>query len=203
MRTSLASLLIAIASIARCESEPLPIEPKLYLPGSFLISATSSATLFTPRFAGTVSALGCVVRMGGSAAHKTNSANATMRFIDPPGWSPALGNLSRSPLRAYVCRPLPRSSEVWFLTDYAMDREILYEPCDPDPWIGRLHRHASAHDPARDARSADRKVWRRRVQGAVFARLHHRHRADRLGFCALSGNRLDRRVVSAHLDAAR
>ena len=28
--------------MARCDSEPLPIEPKLYLPGSRLSSATSS-----------------------------------------------------------------------------------------------------------------------------------------------------------------
>ena len=56
--TSFAPLLIAIASMARCDSEPLPIEPKLYLLGSFLISATSSATLLTPRLAGTASALG-------------------------------------------------------------------------------------------------------------------------------------------------
>ena len=37
----------AIASMARCDSEPLPIEPKLYLPGSRFRSATSSATLLT------------------------------------------------------------------------------------------------------------------------------------------------------------
>ena len=45
MCTSLVPLLSAIASIARCDSEPLPIEPKLNLPGSRLSSATSSAVV--------------------------------------------------------------------------------------------------------------------------------------------------------------
>ena len=61
MCTILVPLFCAMASTARCESEPLPIEPKLYLPGSFFSIATSSATFFTGRFAGTVSALGWVV----------------------------------------------------------------------------------------------------------------------------------------------
>ena len=46
--------------MARCDSEPLPIEPKLYLPGSRFKSATSSATLLTITLELTASALGCV-----------------------------------------------------------------------------------------------------------------------------------------------
>ena len=47
--------------MARCDSEPLPIEPKLYLPGSRLSRATSSATELTPRLLLTTSALGWVI----------------------------------------------------------------------------------------------------------------------------------------------
>ena len=60
MWTSFAPLFCAIASIDRCDSEPLPMEPKLYLPGSRLSNATSSATLFTFRLGCTASALGMV-----------------------------------------------------------------------------------------------------------------------------------------------
>ena len=51
-------LLMAMASIARCESESLPIDAKLNLPGFFLSSATSSATELTPSSVLTASALG-------------------------------------------------------------------------------------------------------------------------------------------------
>ena len=53
-------LLSAIASMARWDSEPLPIEPKSYLPGSRFKSATRSATLLTPRPGLTASTLGMV-----------------------------------------------------------------------------------------------------------------------------------------------
>jgi hypothetical protein len=60
MCTTCVPLRSAIASMARCDSEPLPIEPKLYFPGSRLSSATSSGTELTPRLVLITSALGCV-----------------------------------------------------------------------------------------------------------------------------------------------
>jgi hypothetical protein len=56
-------LFSAIASMARCDIEPLPIEPKLYLPGLRFNSSTSSATVLRPSRALTASALGCVATM--------------------------------------------------------------------------------------------------------------------------------------------
>src|SRR5690349_5846901 len=46
--------------MARWDSEPLPIEAKLYLPGFFLSSATSSTTELTPSSRLTASRLGWV-----------------------------------------------------------------------------------------------------------------------------------------------
>ena len=46
--------------MARCDSEPLPIELKLYLPGFFFSSASSSVTLLTLSSGLTTSTLGCV-----------------------------------------------------------------------------------------------------------------------------------------------
>jgi hypothetical protein len=43
--TSFTPALMASASMARCESEPRPIEPKVNLAASVLSSASSSATL--------------------------------------------------------------------------------------------------------------------------------------------------------------
>ena len=51
---------MAMASIASCDSEPLPIDAKLYFPGFFFSSATSSSTELTPRSVLTASTLGWV-----------------------------------------------------------------------------------------------------------------------------------------------
>src|SRR4029077_9103640 len=139
--------------------------------------------------------------LAGAAAQKTKSANATKRFIDPPGRLPALGNLlvyHCGHMSGAHCRGQAKcgSSRI---TQRAGD---THGPCDPDPWTGRLHRHAPAHDPARHARRAHRKVWGGRLQGAVLPRLDHRRRADRLGLCALPGDRLGRCMVSPRLDGA-
>ena len=50
-----------MASIASCDSEPLPIEAKLYLPGLAFNSAINSATELTLSSLLTASALGCVI----------------------------------------------------------------------------------------------------------------------------------------------
>ena len=64
MCTSCVPLLIAIASMARCDSEPLPIEPKLYLPGLALDQRDQFGDVVDAEARRcTASALGCVVRM--------------------------------------------------------------------------------------------------------------------------------------------
>ena len=60
MWTIVVPLLSAMASIARCDSEPLPIDPKLYLPGSRFKSAMQFRDGVNITLEFTASALGCV-----------------------------------------------------------------------------------------------------------------------------------------------
>ena len=94
----LRAALSAIASMARCDREPLPIEPKLYLPGSRLSNVTSSATELTPSALLTTSALGQVINcvigamsFAGSSLENKRVLMASgppieMPIVAPSGW---------------------------------------------------------------------------------------------------------------------
>src|SRR6516165_9527667 len=67
----------------------------------------------------------------------------------------------------------------------------------------RLPRGACLRDVACTARRGDQADWRVALQGADVFGLPRRPHSDRLRLRAVSGDRLDRRVVSARMDLLR
>ena len=126
----------------------------------------------------------------GAAALNKNSARATMRVTSS----------SRAIRAAYVRRRLPRSSECGPLPQHkesAMGLAIM---------ILGLAVFIGTHlvTTQRDTRATlIARYGEGPYKGRLFARLGRRRGADRLGFRRLPRRRLDRRVVSAGLDAAR
>ena len=171
MCTSFAPLLIAIASMARCDSEPLPIEPKLYLPGSFLISATSSATLFTPRFAGTASALGWLVRMVISAMSFAGSygilENSSVLIASGPPIEMPIGVAVGLGLGDRV--GAGHAARARLVLDDEVLPELLLQPVGDQPRDGvgrraRAERHDDLHGPGGPILRTGRGGKRKREQ---------------------------------------
>src|SRR5438270_836246 len=99
----------------------------------------------------------------GRAAQSMNSIKATTRFIDPPGQ-----DFARCFQSCSICPPpVAQVKRSVVFTDYAAGGGND-GPCDPDPRTGRVHWHACHHDAARQARAADRALWRGAVQDRLF-----------------------------------
>ena len=111
MCTNWAPALMAIASIARCDSEPFPIEAKLYFPGFLRSRAMRSATELTPSAGLTASTLGWVtnwvtVAMSLRGSQGNRAYNRVLMASGPPMLTPMVEPSGV----AFATRSVPRLS---------------------------------------------------------------------------------------------